>query len=53
MKQMIETKRTYARPQMSVVELKQRCCILADSGKKGGDPQSNMEDYINNGYYEE
>ena len=33
MKQMIETKREYQRPQMQVVELRQRCCILAGSGE--------------------
>ena len=36
MKQMIETKRQYARPQMRVVELKQRCHILAGSGEPLG-----------------
>ena len=32
MKQTIETKREYARPEMTVVELKNQCCILAGSG---------------------
>ena len=41
MKQTIETKREYARPEMTVVELKHQGCILAGSPKSGADP---MED---------
>ena len=33
MKQMIETKRHYQRPQMRVVELRRQCHILAGSGE--------------------
>ena len=34
MKQMIETKRHYQRPEMRVVELRQKCCILTGSGDR-------------------
>jgi len=39
MKQMIETKRHYQRPEMKVVELRQKCCILTVSG---GDSKATM-----------
>ena len=40
-----ELKRTYEKPAMQVVELKQRCQILAGS--------AGMQDYTMNDYYEE
>ena len=39
----------YKRPTMKVVELKQRCHILAGSGQKS----AGVQDYTVNGYYEE
>ena len=46
MKQTIEsmtTKRQYARPQMTVVELRQKCHILAGSTKSGDQMEDNTE----------
>ena len=44
----METKRQYARPQMRVVELRQRCCILAGSGE----PKSaQKQDYESEEWY--
>ena len=42
MKQMIETKRTYARPQMRVVELRQQCHILTGSEPQGKSASMNV-----------
>jgi hypothetical protein len=39
MKQTMETKRQYARPQMRVVELRQQCHILTVSGEKSAQKQ--------------
>jgi hypothetical protein len=49
MKQVMTMKREYARPEMRVVELRHKCCILAGSGSEPAGAQK--QDYESEEWY--